>query len=104
MGPYFSARLCMLRFVPLHILLTQLVQLANTRQILERNIGKQCSRFFRYLRGSTSACLHFRSDSRRVIEYVVSVFVEDLDKRRSQGTCSLLEDVLPFGKLHYIIQ
>lgn len=38
---------------------------------------------FRYLQGSTDICLYFGKSRDRVIRYVDSDYVRDLDKRRS---------------------
>ena len=44
---------------------------------------KAIQRIFRYLRGTTNVCLHFRRTRDGIIGFVDSDFAGDFDKRRS---------------------
>ena len=59
------------------------VLFVDTWLILTKSIGKLFSGFFRYLWGTSGACLQFGKSRDGLVDYVDSDYAGDLDKRRS---------------------
>jgi hypothetical protein len=77
-GSLMYAMVCLVLIYLKHLVLS-----VDTWLIQVKSIGKQSNGSFRYLRGTSNACLQFGHSKIGLVGYVDSDYAGDLDKRRS---------------------